>query len=105
MKQISRAKFENIAYLTMNILNVAVYLLILSSSVLKAKDGTLTDIIQTIYCRGKGLMMLLVSHYVWNNFQYNNIHRGIYAWFCIYTLVTRLQYSPTKQLSYSLAKL
>ncbi|RCI06271.1 hypothetical protein CU098_008857 [Rhizopus stolonifer] len=50
MKQISRAKFENMAYLVLNIANVAVYLLVFSGSVLKAKGGTLADIIQSIYC-------------------------------------------------------
>jgi hypothetical protein len=50
IKPISRAKFENIAYLTMNIANIAVYLLLFSAFVVKAKDGTLADIVQAIYC-------------------------------------------------------
>jgi hypothetical protein len=50
MKRISRAKFENIAYLTLNIINIATYLMIFAASILKAKEGSLADIIQAIYC-------------------------------------------------------
>lgn len=50
IKRVSRAKFENIAYLTSNIVNMAIYIMVFVASILKAKEGSLADIIQAIYC-------------------------------------------------------
>jgi hypothetical protein len=50
IRRISRAKFENIAYLTLNIVNMITFLMVFAASILKAKEGTLADIIQSIYC-------------------------------------------------------
>ncbi|KAI9486649.1 MAG: COPI associated protein-domain-containing protein [Benjaminiella poitrasii] len=49
--RISRAKFENITYLTFNIVNIIAYLLVFIASITKAqKEGTIAEIIQAIYC-------------------------------------------------------
>lgn len=48
--RISRAKFENISYLTFNGVNIITYFMVSVASILKAKQGTLADIIQAIYC-------------------------------------------------------
>jgi hypothetical protein len=48
--KISRAKFENIAYLTLNVVNMIVFLMVFAASIVKAKEGTLAEIIQAIYC-------------------------------------------------------
>lgn len=50
MKRISRAKFENLAYLLLNVANITLYIMVLSGSILKASGGSLADIIQSIYC-------------------------------------------------------
>lgn len=48
--RISRAKFENLAYLALNIVNMMTYLMVFAASIMKAKQGSLADIIQAIYC-------------------------------------------------------
>jgi hypothetical protein len=48
--RISRAKFENIAYLTLNAVNMITYLMVFAASITKAKEGGLAEIIQAIYC-------------------------------------------------------
>jgi len=50
LPRISRAKFENIAYLTLNAVNMATYLMVFAASITKAKQGRLAEIIQAIYC-------------------------------------------------------
>lgn len=48
--RISRAKFENIAYLTLNVVNMIVYLMVFAASIVKGNEGTLAEIIQAIFC-------------------------------------------------------
>ncbi|KAG2232665.1 hypothetical protein INT48_006844 [Thamnidium elegans] len=78
--RISRAKFENIAYLTLNVINISTYLMVFAASIVKANQGTLADIIQAIYCTM--ISFLLVLHEftspAWSQmyFGFLSIHRG-----------------------------
>lgn len=48
--RISRAKFENLAYLALNLVNMVTYVMVFAASIMKAKGGSFADIIQAIYC-------------------------------------------------------
>lgn len=48
--RISRAKFENIAYLALNIITMMTYGMVFAASIMKANQGSFADIIQAMYC-------------------------------------------------------
>ncbi|KAI8637020.1 COPI associated protein-domain-containing protein [Parasitella parasitica] len=78
--RISRAKFENIAYLTLNAVNMVTYLMVFAASITKAKEGGLVEIIQAIYCTMISLLLILheFTSPVWiqNYFGFLYVHRG-----------------------------
>lgn len=70
--RISRAKFENIAYLTLNAVNMITYLMVFAASITKAKEGRLAEIIQAIYCtqvkkKKKKKIVVCISFYFFIN--------------------------------------
>ncbi|KAI8342372.1 hypothetical protein BC941DRAFT_466043 [Chlamydoabsidia padenii] len=43
-------RIQNIAFLSLGIINAIVYILVFAASIIKAIDGKLGEIIQAIYC-------------------------------------------------------
>ncbi|KAK4510753.1 Ion_trans domain-containing protein [Mucor velutinosus] len=80
LPRISRAKFENIAYLTLNVVNMVTYLMVFAASITKAKQGRLAEIIEAIYCTL--MCCLLILHeftspaWIQNYFGFLTVHRG-----------------------------
>ncbi|KAG2196585.1 hypothetical protein INT47_004888 [Mucor saturninus] len=78
--RISRAKFENLAYLALNIVNIMTYLMVFAASIMKAKEGSFADIIQAIYCTIISFLLILheFTSPAWSllYFGFLSVHRG-----------------------------
>ncbi|GAN11523.1 hypothetical protein MAM1_0662d11087 [Mucor ambiguus] len=64
--RISRAKFENIAYLALNAVNMVTYLMVFAASITKAKQGRLAEIIQAIYCTQIDVLFAVMCEIAFN---------------------------------------
>ncbi|KAI8069049.1 COPI associated protein-domain-containing protein, partial [Gilbertella persicaria] len=79
-KRISRAKFENIAYLALNVFNMITFSMVFAASITKANQSRLSEIIQAIYCTTISFLLILNEFLSlpWMHFYFGflSIHRG-----------------------------
>ncbi|KAI8391558.1 COPI associated protein-domain-containing protein [Radiomyces spectabilis] len=54
----SIAKIENTIFMTLNVVNIIVYILIFTASIVKAHGATLGEIMQSVYCSALSVLLL-----------------------------------------------